>query len=407
MLVIDAVSTAFASDLFVEGNVHPYSVVQPPAGPELLVAVDFTRSDSEHSVWVKPVHPNGDLVDLGVVTYALVDVDGDGTWEVLDDGRDAVTGADALADVEGYDRTGDFRFDFDGDGRKDLRGLEHVALSDGTRFVPLELGWGPGRLLPAGDLDGDGRDDLVRLVYEQPWKELDRRYDAHYELLLGADLRDGVWPARWTLDLPPERGANEAAAFLDADGDGTLELVVFFEVPDPVEMVEVAIFGDLLAPEGPRELARAARKASGTWNELEDPPLLKNVGDWDGDGDDDVVVHSQAVSGRTHLAILDADLDDPAGLVATFDLREGTDPAYGDYPPLGPEFVGDFDGDGDVDLALSRPFGVAFHGVDPSRLEAEPAAPGALLGGCGGGGGSAAAAGFVAVGLLNLRRRRP
>lgn len=403
MLVIRVATTAFASDLFVEADVYPYSVAQPPAGPEVLVAIDLGRAGPERSVWVKPLQPDGELVDLRVASYAVVDVDGDGACEVLDNGRDPITGADVLRGVEGYDRTGDFRFDFDGDGRNDLRGLEHVALSDGTRFVPLELGWGPGRLLPAGDLDGDGRDDLVRLVYEQPWKELDRRYDAHYELLLGADLRDGAWPARWTLDLPPERVANEATAFLDADADGTVEMAVFFEVT--TGDVEVAIFGDLVSAGGPRELARATRKADGFWNDLEDPPLLKNVGDWDGDGDDDLVVHSQALAGMAHLAVLDADLDDPVGIVATIDLREGTDPAYGDFPPLGAEFVGDFDGDGDLDLALARPLGVAFHGVDPTRLDPEPAPPGVLLGGCGVG-TSGAAAGVSGLGLLGLRRRR-
>jgi hypothetical protein len=392
------------ADLFVENAefTSPYEVAYADDRVAMLIS-NTSTSDAAlgNDVWVRPVGRGSAVVDLGYPGYRLADVDGDGRSEVLSRGIDVLTGIDRGNGLMTFGT--DFRYDFDGDGRNDLVTHVDAALSDGTRYVPIRVDWGPGVVFPAGDLDGDGRDDLVRLFYDLPWTQIDRVYEAHYELFLGADLRDDGWTSRWSF-RPETHPAMPGTAFLDTDGDGAVELVALYE-HETLDTIELAVFGDLLTPTGPRELARGTSKQNGSWNGMEDPARLLPVGDWD--GDDDVLAHTTAIAGSATLALLDADLDEPLRIVDTFDLREGSEPAYGDRPGLDNEFVGDFDGDGDLDVALSRPYGVGFYGVDPTLLEEDPPrAPGALLGGCGAGGGTAML-GVVGIGLLGLRRRLP
>lgn len=418
MLAIEVFArTAFAqssSDVFVpsDGFVTVRAVAHPSGRPDLLVAT----GDGGDDVAVVPVQGDGSVVDLGIPGYQVADFDGDGTSEVLSDGFDVDAGVDRSTNappthdgyVGGLTWHGDTRYDFDGDGRNDLMGQSRVALSDGARFVLLDLGWGPGMLFPTGDLDGDGRDDLLRLVYTYPietwpngWGDV---MEAHYELYLGRDLERGSWPARWSF-RPEAHPALPATAVLDSDGDGTRELVVFLEVHEP-ESVELRVFGGLLDEGGPVlwAVARSAMTDGGFMN-AENPALLLPVGDWDGDGDEDVLVHAQSVVGSAALALVDADLDEPLRVVDSFDMWEGENPAFPE-PSLDREFVGDFDGDGDLDVAVLHTEGVAFHGVDPTLLE-EAVAPVRALGGCRWfGGGGAAAAGFAGLGVLGLRRRR-
>jgi hypothetical protein len=392
------------ADVFVgnppETSLNPYRVERVGEGLDLLVA--SVGGGNELAVVPRP--PDGAIVDLGMESYLRVDLDGDGAWSITTDGVELGTGIDVLGGIRGWEwMVGDFRYDLDGDGRRDLVGKNLVALSDGTRFVPLRLGWGWGFLLPAGDLDGDGRDDLIRVVYADPvagakgpighggHKGVGDAWEAHYELLLGADLTEDAWPARWSF-RPTAHPAVETSAVLDVDEDGTRELVAWVESSDAASngFGELGVFGDLL--HGPVEVGRDWVATEGTSYE----PKLTAVGDWDGDGGDDLLVGSVAM-GEDLAVIIDGDPDDPLRVVASFDLREGSSPSTYDPQRYEP-FVGDFDGDGDEDLAMDRPLGVVFYGIDPAAFEGGHA-DGTLLGA----GGAAAVTG---VALLGLRRRR-
>jgi hypothetical protein len=409
------VSAQQRSDVFVdtsgETSLYPYRVEQLGDGPNLLVAA--ANSAQDHilpDVALIPRPPAGDTLQLRLQSYLRVDLDGDGVWSITGEGVEVGTGVEVVAGIPLWEwELADFRYDLDGDGRRDLVGKSVVALSDGTRFVPLALGWGPGVNLPAGDLDRDGRDDLVRVVFEQPFTVGKgpfghggyggpvESYEAHYELLLGADLTGDAWPARWVF-RPAAHRAVAASAVLDTDGDGDAELVAWVESTDfdGAGFAELAVFADLLGE--PVEVGRAWVPAEG----LSMEPMVLPVGDWDGDGDDDLLVRSPALAWERSV-IVDAHPDDPLRTVASFDQREGASPVYFDPEDSRP-FVGDFDGDGDQDLAIARSEGVAFYGIDPTAFDDGGRADGTLLGGCGSSGG-AAAVGVAALGL-GLRRRR-
>ncbi len=406
-----AVAQVAEPDCFVMGEgafVYPNGVIYTESVDQLLAS---PHDDRGNYVWVQPSGPRGAVVDYGTTYPEVFDLDGDGRDELYSLGVDVARGGpDVFRSLPSGSR--DFRYDYDGDGRAEVLSESYVAFSDGVEFLAADFGWGRSDLVPTGDLDGDGRDDLIRVAYDSPEHKV-RPYgrggvaqhvgngtaglEAHYELHLGADLADGAWPARWSF-RPDSHPAVRASAVADVDGDGAADLLAWVQSEDlavyPTPYVELAVFTDLLGE--PREAGRGWAVAGGDNN-----PRLLPVGDWDRDGDEDVYVLMGGLGAERELThVVDGDPADPLAVVASFAWSDGA-PEYSIEAPSR-AYVGDFDGDRNPDLAVVRPRGVAFYGVDPSLLQAEPEST--LLGGCGLGGSGAAA--FVGVGLLGWRRRR-
>ncbi|MCT2583942.1 FG-GAP-like repeat-containing protein [Actinophytocola gossypii] len=116
--------------------------------------------------------------------------------------------------------------DFDGDGRDDIVTFTHgpladvyVALSDGGRFVGTSRKWNDffaldGETPLTGDFDGDGRDDIVTFTHGS-------MADVHVALSTGSAFAGATkWHDHFALD-------GEVPAVGDVDGDGRDDIVTF------------------------------------------------------------------------------------------------------------------------------------------------------------------------------------
>jgi hypothetical protein len=180
--------------------------------------------------------------------------------------------------------------DFDGDGKDDIVAFTHddaadvyVALSDGGSFAPGQkwhddfASWG--RFPAVGDVDGDGRDDLIAFTQGS---------EAEVYVALNEGGRFGA-PLKWHDHFAPE---GEQPRVGDVDGDGKDDIVTFTggEASDVyVALSDGAAFGggqkwnDFFAPDGE----------------------FPYVGDYNGDGKDDIVTFTHNTEADVYVAVSD------------------------------------------------------------------------------------------------------
>ena len=218
--------------------------------------------------------------------------------------------------------------DLDGDGRMDLavaaRAGVVVLRGEGAgRFAPAAAplaGSGPPHLVAAGDLDRDGRLDLVATSH-----------DTHHLSAWRGTASGGFEPMPWSpvAALPAGQAHNHGLALGDVDGDGWLDLTT---ADDVAHVVSVLRGG----PQGPRPGTPRSFTVG-------DSPYPHALGDLDGDGDLDVVAPN---TGAASVSVL---LGDGKGAFV---------PAPGSPVAVQPRpfFValGDFDASGRPDLVVTH-----------------------------------------------------
>ncbi|NRQ35807.1 VCBS repeat-containing protein [Nonomuraea sp. NN258] len=176
--------------------------------------------------------------------------------------------------------------DFDGDGKDDIatftRGAGadvYVALSTGTSFGASSrwhADFAPGAEFPAvGDVNGDGKDDLI--VFTQ---------GASADVYVALSTGTSFGPAVKAHDDFAAGAAQPRVG--DFDGDGRDDIAAFGN--DVAADVHVA-----LSEGAPSEGARFGTAAR--WHDdLAGPGEFPYVGDYDGDGKDDVAVFTQGTT---------------------------------------------------------------------------------------------------------------
>jgi hypothetical protein len=274
--------------------------------------------------------------------------------------------------------------DINGDGRPELVagqgpggggilrlafvGEEGVTSHFDLPVGPTDYGEANGELRPAcGDLDGDGRDELIAGPGPGGNGEVYLRDDAYRGLAPWAGLPGGAltW-IRWPSYLMLGGEARPAAG--DLDGDGRDELVIGLGPGGQGWLYVLAATSTGFAPMASPSLAGGwlqwrsdagyLAAGGGAW------PVL---GDVDGDGRDEIAIGSDA-GGRGRVVLLDDALAGFAPLVGTADDPGIGIPTSGDgatYPALL-----DVDGDGRDELV------VGFGPGDPRLYVADDALAG-------------------------------
>ncbi|MCA8951813.1 MAG: VCBS repeat-containing protein [Planctomycetes bacterium] len=352
----------------------------PPSLLGLLTAIATAQSAPPIPVELRARFgfegPSITKIGDGIDDLTVADTDGDGRLEaVIADARRARL---AVVHVDGDGETtvdsiptngqiGGYTWgDFDGDGRSDLlmtdsRGrlqLYHTATKKSEELLDLGLG-GRGVGMYAGDLDGDGKADLVAISRDgmrhvtrltttpelsriEPWEEkahsfqlMDLDADGHLDMLYVV--------ATPTMNLRLRRGR----------GDGTFGPWQLASI-DNLRHVFPARLADgsegLATIDGPnrrvtlQKFAPTGGQAALEWWSLPDSQANRGlpfaVGDFDNDGDDDLVM---AQPERAQLLFFEWQN-------GTFVMQ--TVPTFAGVASLD---IGDVDQDGKLDLVLASP----------------------------------------------------
>jgi|GEM_PF-1521414 len=272
--------------------------------------------------------------------------------------------------------------DFNGDGKLDLVGFSPLSaattvsllfgVGDGTFQPHLDVGVGAGPVgVAAGDLNGDGKADLAVIT----------KASSNVSVLLGNG--DGTFAAAVTYgagSVPAGIALGDfnkdgipdicvVSAFgisvLLGNGDGTFQSAIstpvpFSGVPDS-QLVVADLNGDgipdviaidptafaavVLLGNGDGTFRVGSRLQTGSL------PAAIAVGDLNGDGKPDLVVANQSLSGT--YSILLGNGDGTFQAPVTYQLRAFPD-------SMSSVVVGDFDGDGKLDIAIADSF---YHNV--------------------------------------------
>lgn len=244
--------------------------------------------------------------------------------------------------------------DFDGDGRLDVAlacgsFLRVVLQTAPGRFVLERPGWNGATGFGVGDVNGDGRADLV-MVGTPPGEDVG---SAQAWQVIGRGAGGG-WTSLATVPLGADLAFAFGATFADIDNDGRADLVWVRRYFD-----------------GRFELAWAPRQAGG-FGAVQSRAILTGfgftaglaVGDLDGDGIADAFVTGSPVDGYALVVLrgLGGGNFAPARLLPTA------------FDPFGIR-LGDIDGDGRSDLIVnhrSRELGIYLQNpagaLDPERL---------------------------------------
>ncbi|MDT6983379.1 peptidoglycan DD-metalloendopeptidase family protein [Streptomyces lusitanus] len=216
--------------------------------------------------------------------------------------------------------------DFNGDQKDDVvtftKGAEsdvYVALSQGNGFGPATV-WhdhfAPGGEVPAvGDVNADGFDDVVTFTHDA---------DARVYVAL-SNGRDGFGVATVWHDFfaPP----GEFPALGDVDGDGDDDLITFTQGSTADVYVALSNGKDGF---GVGQLAHEHFAPAGE---------LPRVGDVDGDKKDDIVAFTQGAESDVYVALSNGATFGPGARWNEFFSPSG------EFP-----YVGDYDGDGKDDI---------------------------------------------------------
>ncbi|WP_373294312.1 FG-GAP-like repeat-containing protein, partial [Lentzea pudingi] len=216
--------------------------------------------------------------------------------------------------------------DFNGDGRDDVVVFTqnadsdvHVALSTGTGFGPASR-WHdffapPGEKPAVGDVNGDGRDDIIVFTGGSA-------ADVYVALSTGS----GFGPAmKWHDFFAP---GDEFPAVGDVNGDGRDDLIVFTRGND----ADVHVALSTGTGYGP----------ASKWHDFFAPGAEEpRVGDFDGDGRDDIVVFTRGNDADVHVA-----LSTGTGYGPAIKWHDFFAPSV-EFP-----YVGDFNGDGRDDIVV-------------------------------------------------------
>ena len=217
--------------------------------------------------------------------------------------------------------------DFNGDGRDDIvafnqgsLGDVYVATSNGAGFAGTSVKWhdwfAPGGETPlTGDFNGDGRDDIVTFTHGS-------LNDVFVALSTGTSFGAGVkWHDFFAL-------AGEVPAVGDVNGDGKDDIITFTR--NNLADVYVALS------------TGTSFGASAKWHDYFGlAGEIPGVGDFNGDGRDDIVVFNQGTLADVYVA------------TSTGTGFSGTSVKWHDFFSVAGEAprIGDFNGDGRDDIA--------------------------------------------------------
>ncbi len=245
----------------------------------------------------------------------------------------------------------------------------------GAANVAQDLfGWA----VTVGDIDGDGYDDAVAST---PWKDFSGGITnggwIYTFLSSSSGLLSNLGAATYerlsqdSVNTPREDGDQFGYSLLltDIDGDGYSDLVAGTPHEDFGTMVDggwiIPIYGTAngLRSGGTTTFERISQSSLGTTREAGDLfGFSLASGDWNGDGNQDVVASSpyEGLSGEDHAGWVIKVNGSASGLLPTSGLARWSESSMGGvreaHDHLGYSVaVGDFDGDGDAELATGAP----------------------------------------------------